>query len=156
MKNLFAKTTLVLLLLISITTITQAQSSKAIRQMLTDQSFIMAGNMQEDFQLTKLDTTIHNDGVYGLYTFMEDGTFSYSLHNPNQIGLCGVGMTHIHNGTWNVKRKKLILEVSGEQFAIRTFKYKTKYKVNIEENTLEAYKKKVYYSETNEPYMGMK
>jgi hypothetical protein len=74
--------------------------------------------------------------------FNRSGILSYSLYNPERLGLCGNGMLYLNVSTWEVSSNIISFDVKGGRLADNRFHYIMSYAITGMENGKLTLKKK--------------
>lgn len=101
----------------------------------------------------KKDSTIHQNGLYKVFTFQKDASINFQLYNPQRYGICGVGLMGMKEGKWTLEENNqyLKIHIKGEHWGESEFEYETRYVVeHISRNKLKlVVDRKMLSSEKN-------
>ena len=81
--------------------------------------------------------------------FEADNKINYSLHNPQEWGMCGNGMLYLENSSWEKKGNSLVIHAKGGYFIESVFEYVIEYDIaQITDTELRLVNKNIIQSST--------
>lgn len=76
----------------------------------------------------KKDTSLHQNGLYKIFTFQKDESIGFQLFNPQKYMMCGVGLMNLKEGSWKVEDNRYLkVNIKGGHWGTSEFEYETRY-----------------------------
>ncbi len=94
------------------------------------------GDQEMVFELK--NPTIHQNGLFKVFSFSADQNINYQLYNPQSFGMCGNGLFFFNSGNWKqTKDHQLQISISGGRYLEDRFEFSANFNVTeINENSL--------------------